>query len=438
MPEEINNIEIRSEEIDDLLGKAPSSIVRWGITVIFSVISVIFVGSYFYKYPDIINAEIVVQTENVPVSIMAKNSGKLIVLNVTDKQQVSAGFVLGVIENPAKLSDVFFAKNCIAHIDSLFVLGNDSILADTITTLSMTLGDLQPIYSSTQTALKDFVFFYQSDFIHRKIKTVESQKNKYEALYNKYVKQTAIVGEQLKIAKSQFLRDSLLNAKGVLSESDYERSKSTYLQSKYSYESAKSSLDNTQITISQLEQSILELEQQYLDTYKQLHNALSTALNTFKAQEKAWEQMNVLISPIDGKVAFSQFWSINQIVRSGDNVMTIIPLKETKIIGRIKMPMQGAGKVKVGQRVNIKFNNFPYMEYGMVTGKISSISTVPVSNEKETFYIATVELPNRLQTNYKKSLPFSQSMGGVAEVITQDVRLIERFFNPIKAILKKQ
>ena len=48
-----------------------------------------------------------------------------------------------------------------------------------------------------------------------------------------------------------------------------------------------------------------------------------------------------------------------------------------------------------------------------------------------------VEFPNGLKTNYGKKLEFGQEMQGSAEIITDDIRLIERFFNPIKALLKK-
>ncbi|MEI7597419.1 MAG: HlyD family efflux transporter periplasmic adaptor subunit [Bacteroidota bacterium] len=434
MPEEFNNIEIRSEEIDDLLGKAPSSIVRWGITVIFSVISVIFVGSYFYKYPDIINAEISVQSENIPASIIAKNSGKITQLLVKDKQGVKNGDVLAVLENTANLNDVYAVKTQIQNLDSILKFQIDSSLTDTLLGNSFNLGDLQTGFSTLQKALKDYVFFLETDFPHKKIKSTESQISKHEALYQKMQRQTSITQEQLKLAKSQFMRDSMLYVKKVTSELDFEKSQTSYLQSKYSFESAKSSLDNAQISISQLQFSVLEMEQQYNNDCKQLRNGLISSLNTFQAQIKSWEQMYLLISPINGKVTFTQFWSENQNVKAGDNTMTIIPFKETKIVGRIKLPVQGSGKVKIGQRVNIKFNNYPYMEYGMVTGKIKNIALIPT----ESFYIVEVELLNGLQTNYKKKLPFNQEMQGVAEVVTDDVRLIERFFNPIKAILKNQ
>jgi HlyD family secretion protein len=40
-------------------------------------------------------------------------------------------------------------------------------------------------------------------------------------------------------------------------------------------------------------------------------------------------------------------------------------------------------------------------------------------------------------TTYKKTLPFSQGMIANVEIITEDMRLIERFFMPIKRIFKE-
>ena len=51
--------------------------------------------------------------------------------------------------------------------------------------------------------------------------------------------------------------------------------------------------------------------------------------------------------------------------------------------------------------------------------------------------MAEVEFPNGLTTNYNKQIKFSQEMQGSAEIITEDIRLIERLFNPIKALFKK-
>jgi HlyD family secretion protein len=95
--------------------------------------------------------------------------------------------------------------------------------------------------------------------------------------------------------------------------------------------------------------------------------------------------------------------------------------------------MQGAGKVKVGQQVNIKFLNYPHIDFGMVMGVIKSISLIASDNN----YTVEVDLPDGLKTSYGEELPFSHQMQGYAEIITEDIRLLERIFKPIKSILKR-
>jgi HlyD family secretion protein len=111
----------------------------------------------------------------------------------------------------------------------------------------------------------------------------------------------------------------------------------------------------------------------------------------------------------------------------------VVPEKSGSIIGKLLLPIAGSGKVKVGQKVNIKFSNYPHMEYGMVSGIIKSISSVPSDNA----YLVEVSLPNGLLTNYKKTLAFNQNMQGNAEIITEDIRVLERVFQPLKALFKK-
>ena len=86
----------------------------------------------------------------------------------------------------------------------------------------------------------------------------------------------------------------------------------------------------------------------------------------------------------------------------------------------------------IGQRVNIRFDNFPYVEYGFLNGKVKNISLMP-NNEN---YIVEVTLPQDMKTNNNIPLKFSQEMKGSAEIITEDLRLIQRFFNPIKSLMK--
>jgi HlyD family secretion protein len=86
--------------------------------------------------------------------------------------------------------------------------------------------------------------------------------------------------------------------------------------------------------------------------------------------------------------------------------------------------------VKIGQKVNIQFTNYPENEFGIVWGEIRNISLVPV----ESNYTLEITLPNGLMTTYRKELKFSQEMQATADIITDDMRLIERLFMPVKKI----
>ena len=139
------------------------------------------------------------------------------------------------------------------------------------------------------------------------------------------------------------------------------------------------------------------------------------------------------MAPTNGVVTFNQFWNENQTVKSGETVLTVIPQNEGEMIGKVQLTFQGAGKVKEGQLANIQFANYPYMEFGMVKGIIRSISLAPNNN----YYTAEIELPEGLRTFYGLDLEFKQEMIGTAEIITEDIRLLERIVRPLRYILNK-
>lgn len=107
------------------------------------------------------------------------------------------------------------------------------------------------------------------------------------------------------------------------------------------------------------------------------------------------------------------------------------------IKGKVYLPIKGSGKVKPGQRVNIKLDAFPYMEFGTIKGKVLELSHSSIIQNNETYLLLDVELPDQLKTTYGQELLYSEQLIGTAEIITADIRLVDRLLNPIKTILKK-
>lgn len=103
MEKEEKDIELRCEEVQEILTRPPHALVRWGITVFFTVLALFFIGGCFFKYPDVVSAEITVTTEHPPVWIVARGNGKIKEVYGKDREQVKVGKIIAVLENPADI-----------------------------------------------------------------------------------------------------------------------------------------------------------------------------------------------------------------------------------------------------------------------------------------------------------------------------------------------
>ena len=104
--EKENGIELRSEEVQEILTRPPHALVRWGITVFFGVLAAVFIGGCFFQYPDVVDATVTVTTERPPVWMVTRGSGKIKEVYHRDRDSVYAGDLIAVLENPARTADV--------------------------------------------------------------------------------------------------------------------------------------------------------------------------------------------------------------------------------------------------------------------------------------------------------------------------------------------
>ncbi len=433
MPEkEADKIEIRSEEIQDILGQVPRWIVRWGTVVILLTVMVLLAGSWLFRYPDIIRADILVTTENPPSTLVARTDGQIESLFVRDSQHVTINTHLAVLENPASYSDVISLRFDIEEIrTTIATLDKDEFIT---LNNNYTLGEIQSSYAEFVNRYQDYFQFLELDFYAKTIRSKQEELRRYRVYSDQLRSQRNILRQDFELASRQYSRDSSIFAKGLSSESDIERSLQAKLQKQLSYEEKKANLSENEILISQLEREILQLELQATEEQERKQADIREAFENLNARIDIWEQNYLLEARIDGIVTFTRYWSENQNVRTGDKVMTIIPAQRGDIIGKIDLPVEGSGKVRIGQQVNIQFANFPHLEYGMVRGVIRNISLVP----DDQLYTVEVELPQGLVTYYDIEIPFNQEMLGRGEIITDDRRLIERIFSPIRSMLSEQ
>jgi HlyD family secretion protein len=296
------NIKLRSESVQEILGRPPRWIIRWGITIIFIVVAGLVVGSYFFKYPDIIQATITVTTENLPAGVMAKTTGRIDTIFVHEKQEVQQGDLLAVIENPAKLTDVMQIKNY-----ELKITNYDSLFSAFCILPSAQLGEIQPAYNSFIKAHEDYQYFITTNYHYNKIAVIKKQIATQNLILQKSKNQLTLSHQQLATAYQVFTIDSNLFEKKVLSNADYQNSRNIYLQQQQAYENAKVGIDNQNMSILQLEQAIFDLEQQRNEQLNSLQIALTGATDQLQTQIKAWEQNYLLVAPIAGVVTLTKY-----------------------------------------------------------------------------------------------------------------------------------
>jgi len=428
---EKNDIELRSEEFQEVLGAVPPWILRWGITVLAVFLVILLIGSAIIKYPDVIPAPIVLTGSTPPADIVAYASGKIRQLYVSNNQDVETGKYLAVIDNPARTEDILYLKDYL-YSDQL---STSNFQPSTFTELH--LGSMQQLYTSFSSMLFEYSEYKRLEYFSQKRMITLKRITQYEKQYNTLLNQQRITEEQLVIAQKQYSRDSVLNKKGIISDEEFETSKSVFLQSLASRENMQSNLDNMQIQIGQLKESLLDTEQQGIEKLNNIQTQLQSMISQLKAGIQDWELNYVLKAPIDGKITFSKYWIENQNVSSGEEVFTIVPDSSLTIIGKAQLPIDRSGKVKTGQKVNIRLQNFPENEYGILRGTVQHISLTPTQTDKTAYYSVEITLPDGLITTYKKELPYLPNMQGQADIITEDISLLERLVLPVKKILKE-
>ena len=427
MPSE-KEIELRCEEVQEILTRVPHWMIRWGSIVVLLILLSLFFVSWLVKYPDIITTQIIITTNIPPEKLVAKVSGKIEAILVNDRSLVSSNVPLAVIENSANHEAVFLLKSIVDTINI------DKNIFPFEKLNSAQLGEIESFYAVFQ---KESI----ADELNTKLQPykVEGSAQSYEAIQLKerlslLESQKSNNQSELQLQKSDLDRYDLLYKKGIIAAQELEKHKLTYLQVQRNYKSLLS-------TISQLKSSLNELNKNSKTTQinenKENVNLERNVIQAFFQLKKAikdWELNYVLRSSIDGKVSFLQLWSKNQTVNAGDNVFAIIPTNESGYIGKVKAPAQNSGKIQIRQIVNIRLANYPDREFGIIKGVIKAISLTP---DKDGNLLINVLLPNSLETSYKKQITFQQEMSGTADIVTEDLRLIERLLYQFRDIFRR-
>lgn len=131
-----------------------------------------------------------------------------------------------------------------------------------------------------------------------------------------------------------------------------------------------------------------------------------------------------------------------QFTQSSLPLMTITPTG-SQLIAKLIIPVRSAGFVEKQQRLDIRFDAFPYQKFGIYKGNITAIAdSVLMPNEfkflpvnvQEPVYLVTASLENEEVSAYGKQMMLRSGMTLSADVLLSDRTLLEWLLEPIYSI----
>lgn len=426
----LDSIALRSESVQDVLSQPPHWMFRWGSAIIFLVILMGLLMSYFIKYPEFVPAPIVVTSQNPPEKLQARIDSKIEKIFVSNHQKVKKGQVLLVLQSTANYLDLLALKKIADSISQ------DQLSSFPIHKISkLKLGELQADYNAFAKAFQDEQLFNRLRPYAPENVAADQNISAYKSRIINLKQQKELELAKYELVKKSYQRSQKLFGLSVISANELETEKIKFLQ-------AQQSLESINITLSQTEEGIANLSKtksgSTINAEKDKINYASQTQQLFEQLRKSlrqWEQDYLMVSSTDGEVSFQQFWGENQFIKRGDAVLSVLPDNKQALVGRMSVPAGNSGKISPGEKVLIKLDNYRYQEYGIVEGRVQNIAFAP--DDTGNYYV-DVTLPRGLKTSYHKNLAFDKELKGNAEIVTQDLRLIERVFYQMRKLLRYQ
>lgn len=421
--------DIRSDEVQEILARIPSWTVRWGITLIFGLIVMLLLFSWFVKYPDIIAAPMVLSTENPPVRLISKVSGRIVSLEGANGDVVTRGEKLGLVESPISLEEVNYLKNYIQEVNAL-LLDSSHILPQTRSKYAF--GELQLVFNQLSKSCFEYKKMQLDSYVREKMVSLEDKINQYERVRMITKRQLGIAKLELKNVKYVLDENTILYKNGTISKMELFAEESKYHQKQMEVENLNKSIAEMDINLSNLGQELNDLRYSYSNGVSVLKNDIRLYINSIQSGLENWKLNYEITAPIDGRLVYLSNWKKNQHISSATPIFAVIPENED-FVANLKIASNGYGKIKVGQKVRISLNGFPSNEFGYLEGEVFHLNEMSHKGE----YLVEVKLLNGMKSSYNINLEFTPEMEGMADVITDDLRVLERLFIQFNKLTKR-
>lgn len=419
---ETHNSVLRSESVNEILSRKPTFLQQWALLIFLFVFLFFIGGTWFVSYPDIVQASANLAAVDAPKEIVVRQDGKIVKLFLKNDDNVFQGQTIAWIESTANHKEIISLDTLLKKGYHLLTLNKAEEVSALFKNDYQQLGELQYSYQQFITGLEQFNDYLVNGYYYKRKRILFEDLAYLKKMHKSIELQKELIKQDLQLAQESFDANNSLFMDKVISKQELRDQRSKLYSKQISipqFESALLSNENLQISkqkeIDELEHNITQQKAIFLQS-----------IQTFISLVSEWERKYIIKAATSGRIVFLFPIQENQFLQIGKIIGFVNPFI-SKFYAEVTLPQNNFGKITIGQKVQLRFDAYPFEEFGVVEGKLQYISKVP----SDSGYLCNVELPNGLVTNYNRQLQFSNGLKSKAFVITKDLRLAERFYNLI-------
>ena len=244
--------------------------------------------------------------------------------------------------------------------------------------------------------------------------------------------------ERIELLESLVASVAKLVAKGIVTGVEFKRRKSDALDQKQNLNTLRQQLAARRNQLTDTEYTLSQLPIVIAEKIQLLRNELSTVDQ--RIAEINGRRAFVIRAPVAGRVSALQA-SSGKVAELNQLQLEIIPSSTLK--AELLVPSRAIGFVRAGQPVSIRYDAFPYQNFGRYEGTIieisqniltgSDVSSAPIKMQ-EPVYRVTVALDRQDISAYGKRLPLQAGMLLTADVILDRRSLMRWVLDPLLSV----
>ena len=420
-----NNIEVLNEEIQEILGTPPGWILRFGTLIFLIVIVVLIWLSYWIQYPDVVVSEIIVSFNDPPSKLISPKSGYLNKLHAVHNQKVKKGQLLISYNSEANYQDVLSLYEKLLQVKQT----NQSSILSLSFSENYSIGELQKylfqfLDKQNQYSLRVKGIFEVTNKSDKQ-KQISSLENGIE--YSTNLRDNLAV--QIENTQIQLKNEEAMVKMDKLSQSELNKTRDKLTVLSSNLNATEAEIKDKQFKISNLRSDLVNLSVSSEKGREVALSEMNAAFVQFKSNVSQWISAHLIISPTDGMVQVTnKFLKSGQYVNKDEPLLIIIPPQSNKMKGIMNVPFNESGNIKRNQLVLVRLNSYPSSKFGIIQGKVASSSSIALEEDEKLVSPVTVYFENGLVTTTGYRVSTKKELSGMARIITQNKRFIQRLF----------